>query len=161
MIKCIATVKSTSYGFTAWGVCLDVLERKCKWNVDRGNVDCRPLEVHSLECWSCMYMGLDLNTLRPRQDGRHFPDDIFKHIFFNENVWISITISLKFIPKGPIYNIPALVQIMAWRRPGYKPFSEPVMDSLPMHICVTWPQWVNHHCTCWWPNTWLCWPISK
>ena len=37
------------------------------------------------------------NTLRPRQNGRHFPDDIFKSIFLNENVWISIKISLKFI----------------------------------------------------------------
>ena len=63
-----------------------------------------------------------LNTLRPGQNGRHFTDDIFKRIFFNENVWISIKISLRFVPKGPINNIPALVQIMAWRRSGDKPF---------------------------------------
>ena len=50
-----------------------------------------------------------LNTLRPRQNGRHFPDDIFKWIFFNENVLISIKISLTFVPKGQINNIPALV----------------------------------------------------
>ena len=67
----------------------------------------------------------------------------FQVHFFNENVWIPIKISLKFIPKGPINNIAALVQIMAWRRPGNKPFSEPMMVSLPMHICVTRPQWVN------------------
>ena len=48
-------------------------------------------------------------------------DDIFKQIFFNENVCISIKISLKFVPKGSINNIAALVQIMAWRRPGDKP----------------------------------------
>ena len=54
-------------------------------------------------------------TLRPRQDVRHFPDDILKYIFLNENVWISITISLMFVSKGPINNIPALVQIMACR----------------------------------------------
>ena len=60
----------------------------------------------------------------------------------NENVWISIKISLKF-PKGPINNIPSLVQIMAWRRPGDKPLSEPMMARLPTHICVTRPQWVN------------------
>ena len=47
-----------------------------------------------------------LNTLRPRQNGRQFPIDIFKWIFLNENVWISINISLKFVPKGPINNIP-------------------------------------------------------
>ena len=44
-------------------------------------------------------------TLRLRQNGRHFADDIFKRIFFNENVWISITFSLKFVPKGPISTI--------------------------------------------------------
>ena len=37
----------------------------------------------------------------------------------------------------------ALVQIMAWRRPGDKPLSEPMMVSLLTHICVTRPQWVN------------------
>ena len=40
-------------------------------------------------------------------------------------------------------TIPALVQIMAWRRPGDKPLSEPMTISLLMHICVTRPQWVN------------------
>ena len=57
-----------------------------------------------------------INTLRPRQNGSYFPDDIFKLIFLNENAWISIKISLTFVPKGPISNIPALVKIMAWRR---------------------------------------------
>ena len=86
---------------------------------------------------------LSLNSLRPRQNGRHFADDTFKRIFLNGNVLISIKISLKFVPKGTINNIPALVQIMAWRRPGDKPLSEPRMVSLPTHICVTRPQWVK------------------
>ena len=63
----------------------------------------------------------------PTQNGRHFADDIFKCIFMNENVWILMKISLKFVPKVPINNIPALVQIMAWRRPGDKPLSEPII----------------------------------
>ena len=67
------------------------------------------------------------NTLRPRQHGRHFADDTFIGIFLNENVRISIKISLKFVPKGPINNIAALVQIMAWRRTGNKPLSEPMV----------------------------------
>ena len=76
----------------------------------------------------CKYITEDLahtivNTLRPRQNGRHFTDDIFNYIFLNENVWIPIKISLKFVPKYRIKNIPALVQIMAWRRPGDKPLS--------------------------------------
>ena len=85
----------------------------------------------------------DINTLRPRQNGRHFADDTFKRTFLNENVLISIKFSLKFVPKDPINNIPALVQIMAWRRPGDKPLSEPRMVSLPTYICVTRPQWVK------------------
>ena len=71
-----------------------------------------------------------LNTSRPRQNGHRFGGDTFKHIFFNENFRISIEISLKIVPKGPINNIPALVQIMAWRRSGDKPLSEPMMVSL-------------------------------
>ena len=81
--------------------------------------------------------------MRPRQNGRHFADDIFKCIFSNENVWIPIKISIKFVPKGPINNIPALVQIMAWCHPGDKPLSEPMLVSVPTHICVTRPQWVK------------------
>ena len=84
-----------------------------------------------------------VNTLRPRQNGRHLPDDIFKSIFLNEKFGISIKISLKFVPKGPINNIPAWVQMMAWHWPGVKPLSEPMMVRLPMHLCVTLPQWVK------------------
>ena len=82
------------------------------------------------------------NTLRQRWNRCHFADNIFKCIYFNEDVWISIKMSWKFIPKGPINNIPALVQIMAWW-PGDKPLSEPMMIILPIHICVTQPQWIN------------------
>ena len=88
-------------------------------------------------------MALILNTLRPRQDGRHFPDDIFKCIFLNENVQISIKISMTFAPKGPTNNTPALVRMMTWRRRSDKPLSEPMVASLLTHICVTRPQWVN------------------
>ena len=92
------------------------------------------------------YQCLHINTLRPRQNGRHFADNIFKCIFLNENAWISLKISLKFVPKVQINNIPALVQIMAWRRSGDKPLSEPMNVSLLTHICVTRPQWVK----VWW-----------
>ena len=88
-------------------------------------------------------LGISFNSLRPRENRRHFADDVFKCNFLNENVWILIKISLKFVPKGPINNIPALVQIMAWRRPGDKPLSEAMMVRLPTHICVIRPQWVN------------------
>ena len=86
-----------------------------------------------------------INTLRPRQ---HFPDDILKSIFLNENVWLSIKISWNVVPQGPINNIPALVQIMAGRRPGDNPLSEPMMVILLTHIWVTRRQWVKHAFTC-------------
>ena len=81
------------------------------------------------------------NTMRPRQNGRHFADDIFKCLYFNENGGISIKISLKFVTKGPINKIPALFQIMAWRRPGDKPLSEAILVSILTHKCATQPQW--------------------
>ena len=85
-----------------------------------------------------------VNTLRPRQNGRRFADDSFKCLFWNENRWISTKISLKFVPNGPINDIPALVQIMAaWHRPGDKPLSEPMLVSFLTHICITRPQWVK------------------
>ena len=43
-------------------------------------------------------------------------------------------ISLKYIPNARIINIPALVQIMAWRRSGDKPLSEPMEVRLQAHI---------------------------
>ena len=78
------------------------------------------------------------NTLKPCQNGRHFPDDIFQCIFLNRNVQIFMKNSLKFVSKGPINNILALVQIMGWRRRGDKPLSEPMMawftDSYMRHL---------------------------
>ena len=50
---------------------------------------------------------------------------------------------MKFVTKGLINNIPALVQKMAWRRPGDKPLSELMMVSLPTHICLIRPQLVK------------------
>ena len=117
----------------------------CRWYVSIGSGD----GISSTNVRQVIITPYDIprgqwvNTLRPRQDGRHFPDDIFKCIFFNENVWILIKISLKFNSKGPVINIPSLVQIMAWRLLGDKPLSEPMIVRLSTHICVTRPQWVN------------------
>ena len=91
----------------------------------------------------CGTRGRWVNTLRPRLNGLLFADHTFKRSFLNENIIISIKISLKFVPKGLINNIPALVLIMAWRRTGDKPLSEPMLVRSLTHICVTRPQWVN------------------
>ena len=63
----------------------------------------------------------------------------FLRQFWSAFSWIKIfefpiKISLKFVPKGPINNIPALIEIMAWRRPGDKPLSELMMISLPVSL---------------------------
>ena len=101
-----------------------------------------PLKVRRI-----LWRPFSINTLRQRQDDHHFSDDIFKCIFLNENISISIKISLKFVPKCPTNNIPSLVQVMAWRWPGNKPWFELMMISLLMHIlmhiCITRPQWVK------------------
>ena len=114
--------------------------------------------------WNCLVMsstvmaltvaweGMYLNTLRLTQKGCHFPDHIFNFIFINEKFCILINISLKLIPKGLIDNIPALVQIMAWCRPGNKPLSEVMIVNLLMHIYVTRPQWVKR----WTTSTFTC-----
>ena len=56
---------------------------------------------------------------------------------------ILIGISRKFVPKGSIDSILPLVQIMAWRRIGDKPLSEPMLTDSLTHICGTRERWVN------------------
>ena len=41
-----------------------------------------------------------------------------------------IRISLKFVPKGPIDNESALIQVMAWYRTGNKPLPEQMLTQL-------------------------------
>ena len=111
---------------------------------------------HPLNASQSTLIGWHLNSLRPRRNRHYNAGDIFKCIFLKENVWIPTKFWLKFIPKGPFNNIPALVQIMAWRRPGDKPLSGPLMVSLLTHICITRPHWVNSS----WadaPNTYAVW----
>ena len=68
-----------------------------------------------------------ISMLRPIQNVHHFLENI----------------SLNFVPKDPINNIPALVQIMAWHEPGNKSLSKPMMTTLLTHICLNLSQWVN------------------
>ena len=58
-------------------------------------------------------LNLHALTHLDRDNGRQFPDDIFRCVFLNENVWIQNKISLKFVPEGLINYIPALAQIMS------------------------------------------------
>ena len=62
---------------------------------------------------------------------------IFKCICFNGN---AIKIPLKFVPKGPVNNVPALLQIMFRQQPGDKPLNEAMVVRFPMYIFVTRPR---------------------
>ena len=153
---CGITPGTIASRFCAWRI-LHCTAYTCHWHIDyflyEGYMTSRmtselphvlhdniqPLALVSQDNSTTYYF----NTLRPRQNGRRFTDDTFKRIFLNESIRVSIKISLKFVPKGPISNDPALVQIMACRRSGDKPLSEPMMVSLLTHICVTRPQWIN------------------
>ena len=68
-----------------------------------------------------------VNTLRQRQNGGYFADNMLKCTFFKERFDILIQISLKFVTKVPIDDMPTLIQIMAWHRTGAKPLSESMM----------------------------------
>ena len=91
-----------------------------------------------------------LNTLRSRQIGRHFANDIFKGIFLNEKGCIFSQISSIFVLKGPINNIPALVQIMACRRTGDKPLSEPMVAWFT--ICASRLDMLSRYDVYWFPG---------
>ena len=79
------------------------------------------------DVFGAMSLPEPIDTLRPRQNGCHFTDDIFKCIFLNENYSALIRISRKVAPKGPVNDVPALVKITACRRAGDKPLSEPIV----------------------------------
>ena len=85
--------------------------------------------VPIIMCLLMAYYVHVIKTLRPRKMAA-----IFQTTFSNTFSWILINISLKFVPRGPINNIPSLVQIMAWCWPGDKPLSEPMMVHLLTHI---------------------------
>ena len=74
-----------------------------------------------------------LNPSPPEQNGKHFAYDILKCIVVNGKFCILINISMKFVHRGQT-NIPALVEIMAWRR--WWPVSM-------AHICGTRGKLVN------------------
>ena len=69
------------------------------------------------------------NSYPNGQNVRHFADNIFKYIFINEKFCILIRISLKCVPKSPIHNKSALVQVMAWHRTGDKPLPESMLTQ--------------------------------
>ena len=87
--------------------------------------------IRNMPYISEQYRNRKYNTLRPRQNGRQFGDEMSGCIFFNENAWIAIRFPLNFVPKGLIDNI--LVHVIAWSRALDKPLPGPKLT----YICVT------------------------
>ena len=87
---------------------------------------------HKSSPQACLISQVGLfSTLRPKQNGCHFVDDIFKYIFLNEYVRILLKISLRSVTKVRISNI-ALSE-HCWTNDGW----------LLTHICITRPQCIN------------------
>ena len=82
----------------------------------------RQRKVHEI---ICVLMSIPYLTHLPlNKMADTFADDIFKRIFLNENVGISIQISPKFVPSGANDNKSELVQVMDWCQTGDKPLPE-------------------------------------
>ena len=133
----------TNYGLVYWRIyvslCLNELNRLIEIR------QCYSIHNNILMKYGMPYM---IATTILTHWGRDKMADIlqttFSNAFFlNENVWILPKISLECVPKVRINTIAALAQIIAWRRPGNKQFSETMVISLLTHICVTRPQWVK------------------
>ena len=68
----------------------------------------------------CMTLEITtIYTVKPRQNGRRFADDIFKSIFQYENLWISTKISPKFVLLCRIdIKSPSGRQAIIWNNGG-------------------------------------------
>ena len=72
-------------------------------------------------------MPSNLTTLRPKQNGSHVVDDIFKSYFLYKIFCNLIRIMLNSVPNGVTNNTLALAQIMAWHRTDGNPLYEPMV----------------------------------
>ena len=116
---------------------------------------CRPYMV---SLWLCTRttMANDMwfhNSSPSEKSGHLFADNIFRCILTNDKLCILIKISLKFVPKGPIDNNQALVQIMAWRQIGDKPLSEPMLTRFTDTYMVPKGRWDNSQAISHWLNS--------
>ena len=126
----------TSFGFsnTNTNTNTDICVFKYKYKY-KNVFDPSPAE-HVQLCKQSDRMCVNINTSRPRQKMAAVSQTTFSNAFSWMKMFISIKISPKFVPKGPINNIPALVQIMVWCRLGNKPLSEPMTVGLPTHASL-------------------------
>ena len=100
-----------------------------KWPVTRKMFPFDDVIMSTANYGSRLLTLISVNSFHPGQNGHLFTDDIFICISVNENVCVLVKISLKFVPKCPIYNNAAMVKIMAWCRIDDKPWSETMLTE--------------------------------
>ena len=69
--------------------------------------------------------------------------DILRTTHSNGFTWNTVFISLNFFPKGPIENMSALVQVMAWRQTGHKPYLDWLWLSSFTYVCHLGPVFIS------------------
>ena len=100
-----------------------------------------------------------VNTLRPRQNGRHCPDDRFKWILMHKDVCISIKMSLKFVRGVQLTIFQHWRRPMAWRQPGNQDLKSGTHYTYQLVFPKLWLCPANHspgYCSnlpCDWPST--------
>ena len=103
------------------------LRNKIHWNFNRSSsifIQENVFKNVVCEMAAILFRPQCVTTVRPEEDGQDCATDIFGHIFLNENCAILTGSPLKYVPKGPINNMPAMVQIMVWWQTGDKPSSK-------------------------------------
>ena len=107
---------------------------------------CHPYSCRWTQSEDTVNSHLNINTLRPRQNGRHFPDDIFKSIFFKmkmHELWLRFHWNLFLRVHLAIFQhidsdnglAPARCQADVWNNDG--------LFTDAYNICVTRSQWVK------------------
>ena len=94
--------------------------------------------------------------LRPRHNGRHFADDIFKCNFLNEYIYkFRLTFDWSFFLgfKLTIFKH----WFRKWLGAGHATslYLSQWWSRLLTHICVTWPQWVKYQYYCKYCDKWV------
>ena len=91
-----------------------------------------------------LYRDMALNTLVSGQNGHPFARRQFQMHFRQWNMSISLKLSLKFVPKGPIDNKPSLISRMSWRRKGDKPLYQTMMAQFTDAYMLHWTSKSEH-----------------
>ena len=96
--------------------------------------------MYSITCYNLLhYNDTRFSTQKPRLNGQYFPDDIFEWMFLNENICISIKISLDFVRKGSINNVLALIKKWLGADQATSHYLNQWCHCLSPHRCVTRP----------------------